>query len=90
MRGTASVRPSMAIAAATASTAMAFCTRRTARNSTRTPIGWGNADDHNRGWLPHDYARDTSRNFQIAVSGLGHFRLRRGKCPCLEAPRPLA
>ena len=57
MRGTASVRPNMAIAAATASTAMAFCTRGTARNSTRTPIGWGNSEDHNRGWLPHDYGR---------------------------------
>jgi hypothetical protein len=26
-----------------------------------TPPGWGNIDDHNRGWLPHDYARDTNR-----------------------------
>ena len=55
MRGTASVRPSMAIAAATASTAMAFCTRGTTQNSTSDLAGY--AEDHNRGWLPHDYGR---------------------------------
>ena len=38
------VRPSMAIAAATASTAMTFCTRGTARHSTGPRIGWGNAE----------------------------------------------
>src|SRR5215204_4524410 len=88
MRGTASVRPSMAIAAATASTAMAFCTRGTARNSTRTPIGWGNAEDHDRDWLPHDYARDTKQETpRQRCSGLGHFRLLRGKRPCPERRR---
>src|SRR3954451_1880715 len=30
-------------------------------------IGWGNAEDHNRGWFPHDYARDTNRKVPVGT-----------------------
>src|SRR5829696_7054335 len=81
MPGTASVGRSMAMTAATASTAMEFCTRGTARNSTRTPDWLGNIEDHSRGWLPHDYARDTTSETSRTATAPD-----RGQPPSCKAP----
>ena len=34
-------------------------------------IGWGNAEDHIRGWLPHDYARDTNSETSRQLGRVG-------------------